>query len=73
MNLENKLITRAEAAEYLGISVQTLADWATTKRYQLPMIKVGRLVKYRLSDIEAFLDIRTRNAFPLEQEHNHAD
>lgn len=71
MNLENKLMTRAETAQYLGVSVQTLADWATTKRYQLPMIKVGHLVKYRLSDIEAFLSKRTRNAFTSESENHH--
>lgn len=53
------LLTREQAAEYLGVQVQTLAVWATTGRYALPFIRVGRLVKYRRSDLDAFLESRT--------------
>jgi excisionase family DNA binding protein len=53
------LLTRAQAAEYLGVKEQTLACWLTNKRYNLPVIKVGRLVKYRLTDLEKFLESRT--------------
>jgi excisionase family DNA binding protein len=63
MKEEKKLLTRTEAAQYLGVSDQTLADWACTKRYPLPVVKVGRLVRYRVSDLESFLDIRTKNNF----------
>ena len=56
---QTRLLTRAEAAEFLGVKPQTLAIWATTGRYGLPLIKVGRLAKYRLSDLECFLDQRT--------------
>jgi len=55
------LLTRQQAAEFLGVKVQTLAVWATTKRYPLPMVKVGCLVRYRRSDLERFLDQRTVN------------
>jgi excisionase family DNA binding protein len=54
-----KLLTREEAAKFLGLSRGTLEVWACTKRYPLPYVKVGRLVKYRLSDLQAFLDSRT--------------
>lgn len=57
-----KLLTRAEAAAYLGCKPQTLAVWAATKRYGLRYIKVGRLVRYRLADLEAFLTRRTVGA-----------
>ncbi|WP_035374579.1 helix-turn-helix domain-containing protein [Pseudoduganella violaceinigra] len=50
------------AALYLEVSEQTLAIWRCTKRYPLPYIKVGRLVRYRLSDLEAFLVLRTIEA-----------
>ena len=53
------LLTRAEAAQFLGVRVQTLACWATCGRYSLPMVKVGRAVRYRLSDLEKFLADRT--------------
>lgn len=53
---ESHLLTRKEAAQYLGISEGTLAVWACTKRYDLQMVKIGRLVKYRLSDLDAFIE-----------------
>jgi excisionase family DNA binding protein len=56
------LLTRDEAAEFLGIKPQTLAVWATTHRYHLPYIRVGTRVRYRRSDLEAFLDRRTVQA-----------
>ena len=53
--LQSQLLTRSEAAEYLGVKVQTLAIWASTGRYSLPFVKVGRLRKYRRSDLDEFL------------------
>jgi excisionase family DNA binding protein len=49
----------AQAAAYLGVEANTLAIWRCTKRYPLPYIKVGRLVRYRKSDLDAFLASRT--------------
>ena len=57
----NILLTRSQAAELLGVKPSTLATWTTTKRYNLPYVKVGRLVKYRLSDIEEFIQRQTKN------------
>lgn len=54
-----QLLTRDEAAEYLGVKSNTLAIWHTTGRYGLPLVKVGRAVRYRLADLEAFLERRT--------------
>jgi excisionase family DNA binding protein len=53
------LMTRCEAASLLGVRPQTLAAWASTKRYPLPYVKVGRLVRYRRDDLLAFLSSRT--------------
>lgn len=44
-----------DAAFVLGIKTSTLAAWRTSGRYRLPYIRVGRLVKYRTSDIADFL------------------
>ena len=41
------------------MKAQTLAVWATTKRYDLPMVKVGSLVRYRLVDLKRFIQSRT--------------
>jgi excisionase family DNA binding protein len=53
------LLNRKQAAEYLGVKPHTLSVWACCKRYCLPYIKVGRLVKYRKHDLDAFLSSRT--------------
>lgn len=53
--VRSELLTRREAAAYLGVSEQTLAIWKCTGRYNLPYIKIGRLVKYKLSDLDAFI------------------
>lgn len=53
------LFTRPQAAEYLGVRPQTLACWATTGRYGLPFIRVGRAVRYRKADLDAWLANRT--------------
>jgi excisionase family DNA binding protein len=53
-----KLTTR-EAAEVLGVKPQTLAVWRSAKRHGLPYVKVGRAVRYGLSDLEAWLRNRT--------------
>ena len=52
---EDVLLSRDEAAEFLGVKPQTLACWASNKRYDLPLVKIGRLAKYRLADLEAFV------------------
>ncbi|WP_312477625.1 helix-turn-helix domain-containing protein [Stutzerimonas nitrititolerans] len=50
-----------QAAAALGVRPATLAVWRSTGRYNLPFLKVGRLVKYRLSDLAEFLARRTAN------------
>lgn len=54
-----KLLTRPAAAAYLFVEPQTLAVWATTGRYSLPFIKIGRKVLYRKTDLDDFIASRT--------------
>ena len=54
----NPLMTPEEVAEYLGLEVETLNVWRCTKRYNLPYTKIGRLVRYRAEDVEAFVTSR---------------
>ena len=54
----NPLMTPEEVAEYLGLEVETLNVWRCTKRYNLPYTKIGRLVRYRADDVEAFVTSR---------------
>ena len=48
-----KLLTEAEAADYLSVEPQTLCAWRCTRRYNLPFIKVGRLVRCKFQTIPA--------------------
>ena len=59
---ESQLLSRRQAAQYLGIKEQTLAIWKCTGRYSLPCVKIGRLVKYRKSDLDAFIAVCTVEA-----------
>lgn len=56
------LISPPEAANMLGLSLQTLAVWRCEKRQPLPYVKVGRLVRYRLVDVEAFISRNLQQA-----------
>ena len=54
-----ELLNRHEAANYLGLSVATLDNW----RYQgcnLPYAKYANQVRYKLADLDAFIQKNTR-------------
>ncbi len=54
------LLTRVEAAKYLGVGATTLTVWAHTKKYKLPYRKVGKKVQYLVSDLDRFIEQRTK-------------
>jgi len=54
------LLTRRQAADFLGVKPQTLAVWHSVGRYDLPTVKVGRSARYRIADLETFCEQRTR-------------
>jgi excisionase family DNA binding protein len=64
---QSGLLTRKQTADYLGVTSRTLAVWACTKRYNLPFVKIGRLVKYRIADLDAFITRRTVNSTPSDE------
>lgn len=58
MEKNENLLTRREAAELLGLKPQTLAVWAVSGKY-LPYVRCGRAARYKRSDIEQFIRLRT--------------
>jgi predicted DNA-binding transcriptional regulator AlpA len=52
------LLTEAEAADFLGLEAKTLSVWRSTRRYPLCYVKIGRLVRYRRSDLVDFIESR---------------
>lgn len=57
-----ELLTRAEAAEFLSVKPQTLAKWASTKRYDIPFVKIGNAIRYRRSDLLQYMASNTFGA-----------
>lgn len=57
-----EMLDEREAATVLGVAPGTLSVWRSTGRYNLPFVKVGARVRYRRSDLEAWLDKRTRQS-----------
>ncbi len=55
---KDPLLSEQQAAEVLGVKPATLQAWRSTKRYALAYVKVGRLVRYRQSALQAFLASR---------------
>jgi hypothetical protein len=48
-----------EVSFALGVKASTLSVWRSTGRYNLPFMKVGRLTRYRVSDLAELLARRT--------------
>ena len=46
------------AASYISVQPNTLSVWRSKKRYDLPYIKVGRLIRYRREDLDRWLESR---------------
>jgi len=55
------LLTPEQAAEYLSVSTRTLANWRCIGSPNIPWLKVGRCVRYRLSDLDTYLMGHTYN------------
>jgi excisionase family DNA binding protein len=54
------LLNEVQAAVILDTSVGTLQVWRSTGRYKIPFIKIGRNVRYKRADLEAWIESRTR-------------
>ena len=55
---QDEFLNTSEAAAFLRAKPGTLEIWRSTKRYCIPYVRVGRLVRYRKSDLQKWLDSR---------------
>ena len=60
--VRSDLLNTEQAASYLGVTPRTLEVWRCTKRQAIPYIKVGRLVKYRKTELDHWLAQQTIGA-----------
>lgn len=56
----SKLLTMAEASEYLGISKLTLYGWVSARK--VGFVKVGRLVRFKQEHLDKWIDQHTVKA-----------
>jgi hypothetical protein len=66
--MNNNLLTPSQAADLLGVTIGTLAVWRCTSRYPLPFVKIGRRVKYRINDINNFIENGLNNFYQSTSE-----
>ena len=55
LSVLDPLVTITEFAEYLGVPVKTIYEWRQTGRGPV-CVRIGRHLKFRLSDVQAWLD-----------------
>lgn len=56
---QKALLTTSEAAAYLGLAISTLNKWRCFGEGP-QFIKLGRAVRYRLDDLDRFVEIGIR-------------
>jgi hypothetical protein len=57
----DELLTDEQTAGVLQVPTGTLANWRCARTEGPPFIKVGRLVRYRRSDLDGWLTAHTVN------------
>jgi hypothetical protein len=60
-----RLLDEQTTASLIGVAPSTLAIWRSSKRYPLPYVKCGRLVRYREEDVAAFIENRLVTINPV--------
>jgi excisionase family DNA binding protein len=55
LNVDERLFTAQEVAERLGVSERWVRDHATRRKPRLRAIKLGPLLRFRWSDVEALV------------------
>ena len=53
--MDDRWLSVGEIAEYLGVPVKTIYEWRQTGRGPVGL-RIGRHVKFRISDVQAWVD-----------------
>ena len=60
MRSVQKLLTPKEVAEWLDVSVDWVHNHATRKAPRLPVVRIGKLLRFRNEDVEEFIRGQSR-------------
>ena len=61
-NNPNRLLTEKEVEAEYGINHRTLQAWRVRRSDGIPWVALGRAVRYRAKDVEAWLDSKIRRS-----------
>lgn len=61
-NNPNRLLTEKEVEAEYGINHRTLQAWRVRRSDGIPWVSLGRAVRYRVKDIEAYLESKIRRS-----------
>jgi len=62
----SELLDTVKAGAYIDTPPQTLVTWRCTKRVLIPYVKIGGNVRYKRSDLDAFIKANTHGATDAE-------
>jgi hypothetical protein len=57
----SSFLTEREVASVLGIQHKTLTTWRHTRAVDIPFLKLGGAVRYRVGDVRNFIEGNMRN------------
>lgn len=53
------IVTPEQTSKLLSIPVTTLQKWRSTGENNIPYVKIGRSVRYKTTDLKAYIDRHT--------------
>lgn len=62
MTAKQNLVLPEQAALYLSVTTRTLANWRSRGTPNIKFSKIGRCVRYRISDLDAFIAENTQHS-----------
>ena len=62
MTNRQNLVPAEQAADYLGVTTRTMANWRSRGFPNVPFSKIGRCVRYRISDLDAYIAKHSHNS-----------
>lgn len=66
----DRLLTEAQAADHLNLSVRTLQAWRS-RGFGPPFIRAGRAVRYRRADLDRWIEANSVSNLPAnERDHD---
>ena len=64
---DDELVTREVTALTLKVKTGTLANWACAGNFDLPIVMVGRLPRYRVGDIRSYISRNRKDGTEVDQ------